>query len=160
MVALSESVMKIGLKRPLAEKSRWRHIRLAIQSRYLAIYASHITSYYEKLSGSHGRSFRIRHEKSRKAPPGVDITITSYPACNKSTLSRKPCIAYKKLQLIIIRKSWSLFQNPSWKIAWSARWQRNHNDVITYLQWKLVISETMHPRYKVTLDHYQEVLVA
>jgi len=34
MVALSESVMKNRLKRPLAEKSRWLHIRLAIKSRY------------------------------------------------------------------------------------------------------------------------------
>jgi len=35
MVALSECVMKNRLKRPLAEKSRLRHIPLAIKHRYL-----------------------------------------------------------------------------------------------------------------------------
>jgi len=32
-------------------------------------------SSYGTLSGSHGRSFRIRHEKSREAPSGVEITM-------------------------------------------------------------------------------------
>jgi len=48
------------------------------------------------LSGSNGRTFRIGHEKSREAPPGVEITMT---ACNKSTLSRKPCIVDKKVTI-------------------------------------------------------------
>jgi len=43
-----------------------------------------------------GRSFRIRHEQLREVPPGGEITITSYPACNKTSLSRKPCMADKK----------------------------------------------------------------
>jgi len=34
--------------------------------------------------------------------------MTSYPACNKISLSRKPCIADKKLLWITIMKSWSL----------------------------------------------------
>jgi len=34
--------------------------------------------YYETLSGSHGRSVRIRPENVRAAPPGGDITMTSY----------------------------------------------------------------------------------
>jgi len=62
MAALSESVMKNRLKRPLAEKSPRRHIRLAIKPRYLGNYATQIKNYYGSLSGSHGRSFRIRHE--------------------------------------------------------------------------------------------------
>jgi len=33
------------------------------------------------LAGSYGRYFRIRHEKSREAPPGDQIPMTSYPAC-------------------------------------------------------------------------------
>jgi len=45
MVALSESVMKNHLKRPLAEKSRLRHIRLAIKPRYLGNHASQLKSY-------------------------------------------------------------------------------------------------------------------
>jgi len=116
---------------PLAEKSRWRHIRLAMKSRYLGNHASHIKCYYGSLSGSHGRSFRIRQEKLLEEPPGGEITMTSYPACNKISLSRKPCIAHKKLIRIFIRKSRSLFQNPSWKIAWSAPWRRTDDDVIS-----------------------------
>jgi len=50
MVALSESAKTNLLKRPLAEKSRWRHIRLAIKSRYLGNHASQIKSYYRTLS--------------------------------------------------------------------------------------------------------------
>jgi len=52
-------------------------------------------SYYGSLSGSHSRCFRIRHEKSRELPPGGEITMTSYLACNKTSVSRKPCIADK-----------------------------------------------------------------
>jgi len=44
---------------------------------------------------SHGHSFRIRHEKSPKAPPDWEITMTSYPVCNKTSLSRKPWISDK-----------------------------------------------------------------
>jgi len=40
MVALSESVMKNQLKRPLAEKSRIHHIRFAIKPRYLGNHAT------------------------------------------------------------------------------------------------------------------------
>jgi len=42
MVALLESVVKNRLKRPLVEKSRWRHIQLAIKPRYLGNSASQI----------------------------------------------------------------------------------------------------------------------
>jgi len=185
VVTFSHFVNKTCVKRPLAEKSRWRHIRLAIKPRNLGNHASQIKSYYRTLSWSHGRSFRICHKKSPEAPPSGKITMTSYPvgnetslsrkpcvpdekfiwtlsvshgrsfrnrhenlpeappgveipmmsdpACNKSTLSRKPCIADKKLLLITITKSWSHFQNPSWKIAWSVSWRRNDDDVISYL---------------------------
>jgi len=133
-VALSDSVNKTCVKRPIADKSRWRHFRFAIKPRYLGNYASHIISYYGTLSGSHGRSLGMRHEKSPEALPGREITMTSYPACNKTSLSRKRCIADKKLLWFAIRKSWSLFQNLSWKIAWSATWRRNHDDVISGLQ--------------------------
>jgi len=61
----------------------------------------------------------------------VGLTMTPYPPFNKTSLSRKPCIADKKLLWITIRKSWSLFQNPSWKISWIALWRRNHDDVIS-----------------------------
>jgi len=54
-------------------------------------------SYYGTLSGSHSRSFRIRYVKYREAPTGGEIMMTSYPACNKTSLSRKPCIPYKKV---------------------------------------------------------------
>jgi len=113
MVALSESVMKIRLKRLLAEKSRWRHIRLSIKPRYLGNHASQIKSYYGTLSRSHGRTFRIRHVKSREALPGEEIMMTSFPAGKKTSVYRKPCIPDKKLLWNTMRKSWSLFQNPS-----------------------------------------------
>jgi len=83
-------------KAPLAEKSRWRHIRLVTKPRYLGNHASQITSYYGTLSGSHGRSFRIRREKMRAAPPGLGLTMMSNPVGNKTLLFRKPCISDKK----------------------------------------------------------------
>jgi len=93
--SLSELVMKNCQKRPLAEKSWWRHIRLAIKTRYLGNHASQIRSYYGTLSGSHGRSSRTHHVKSPEAPPGNEsreITMKSHPACNKTSLSWKPCM--------------------------------------------------------------------
>jgi len=54
-------------------------------------------------------------ESVMKNRPGGEITMTSYPACKKISLSRKTCIADKKLLLITLKKSWSRFQNPSWK---------------------------------------------
>jgi len=56
--------------------------------------------------------------KSPEAPPGGEITMTSYPVWNKASLSRKPCIPDKKLLWNAISKSWSVFPNSSWKIAW------------------------------------------
>jgi len=91
---------------------------------------------------SHARSIRIRHENSLEAPPSGEITLTSYPACNNTSLSRKPSISNKKFLWISIRKSCSLFQNPSWIIIWSAPRLRNHGDVISGLQKILVISKT------------------
>jgi len=130
MVALSEFVMKNRVKRPLASKSRWR---LAIKARYLGNHASHVKSYYWSVSGSNGHTFRIHNEKSPEALPGGEIMMTSYPACNKTSLYRKPCTPDKKLLWNTMRKSWSLFQNPSWKIVWSVPCRRNHDDVISYL---------------------------
>jgi len=111
-VALPDSVNKTCVKRPLADQSQWRHFWLAIKPRYLGNQASQIKMSYGTLSRSHGRSFKIRHKKSPEAPTGVEI-MTSYPAWNKTSLYRKPCIAAKKLLWITIRKFWSLFQNPS-----------------------------------------------
>jgi len=41
-VALSDTVNKTCVKRPLAEKSQWRHFWLAIKPRYLGNHASQI----------------------------------------------------------------------------------------------------------------------
>jgi len=151
--------------------------------------------------------------KFRAGPPSGEITMTSYPVGNKTSLSRKPCIADKRLLWNVMRKSWSHFQepscktswsapwrrnnddvisglesnlvlsrkpciphkklpwnairkswslslNPSWKIARSAPWRRNDDDVISGLQQNLLISETVHCRTKVTKDHYQEFMLA
>jgi len=53
----------------------------------------------------YGRSFRIRHEKSREAPPGGGLMMTSCPVGNRTSLSQKPCIADKKLLWFTIMKS-------------------------------------------------------
>jgi len=119
MVALSESVKKNLLKCPLAEKSWWRHIRLAIKPLYLGHYASQMKIYGGTHSGKNGRFIRIRHENSLEAPPSEEFTMTSYLPCNKTSLSQKPCIPDKKLIWNTISNSWLLFQNPSWKIEWS-----------------------------------------
>jgi len=105
MVTLSEIVMKNRIKRPLADKSRWRHIPLEIKPRNLGNYASQKKSYFGTLSGSHGRSFKIPHEKSSEAPPGGEITMTSYLVVDKTSLSWKPCIPDKRLYGSL---SWSL----------------------------------------------------
>jgi len=73
---------KNRLKHPLAEKSWWCNIRLAIKLRYIGNHASQIKSYYGTLWGSHGPSFRIHHEKLPEAPPGGEITMTWYLTCN------------------------------------------------------------------------------
>jgi len=86
--------------------------------------------------------------------PGEGIPMTSYPVGNKTSLPRKSCIPDKKLLWIIIRKSWSLFQNPSGKFALRAPWWWNHHNVIAGLQWNLVVSETMHCTLIVSMDHY------
>jgi len=67
-----------------------------------------LDKHFGSLSGSHGRSFRIRYEKSCEAPPGGGLTMTWGPVGNTTSLSRKPCIADKQLLLITIMKSWSL----------------------------------------------------
>jgi len=89
MVAFPEAVMKKCVQRPLAGDWRWLHIRLAIKPRYVGNHASQIKTYYGSLSGSHSSSFRICHEKSHEAPVGEEITMTSYPVCNKTSLSWK-----------------------------------------------------------------------
>jgi len=73
MAALSESVMKNRLKRPLhGGEMAMTLYPLAIKSRYFGIHASQIKSYYGLVSGSQGRSFRILHEQSREAPLAED----------------------------------------------------------------------------------------
>jgi len=79
IIALLKYVMKNHLKHPLAEKLRRRHIRFALKPRYLGNQASQKKSYYGTLSGCHGRSFRIRHEKLPEAPPSGEITMKLYP---------------------------------------------------------------------------------
>jgi len=92
----------------------------AIKPCYLENHASQMKSCWGTLSGSNGCSIRIRPENSPEAPPSGEIILTSYPVGNETSLSRKPCIPDEKLLKNAIRKQWSLYQNPSWKIALSA----------------------------------------
>jgi len=133
MVALSESVMKIRPKHPLAEKSRWRHIRLVIKPHYLENHASQMKvtmEHYQEVTFALSESVM----KNRLKCPSGEITVTSYPACNKTSLSRKPHITDKNLLCNTFRKSWSLFENPPWNFVESAPWQKNNDDVISGLQ--------------------------
>jgi len=129
-VALSDSVNKTCGNAPSGEITMTSY-PVDKKPRYLGNHAAHIKSYNGTLSGSHGRSFRIRHKNSPEAPPGGEMTMTSYPVWNKTSLFRKPCIPDKKLLWIIIGKSCSFFQIPSWKIAWSAPRRRTDYDVMS-----------------------------
>jgi len=86
-----------------------------MKPRNLGNNASQIKSCYWTLSGCHGRSFRICHENCLKRPLKEKSRWRHIRLANKSSLSRKPCIAYKKSIWNTKRKSWSVFQNPSWK---------------------------------------------
>jgi len=82
MVTLSESVMKIHLKRNGGEITMTLYpvgnkILLSQKPRCLRNHASEIKSYYGTILGSHCPSFRIRHIKEREAPPGGEFTMTS-----------------------------------------------------------------------------------
>jgi len=106
-VALSLFLDEKSRKAPLGEEIKMTsYSRLAIKPRYLGNHASPIKSCDASLSLSHGRLFRIRHENSLESLLGGEIMMTSYPACNKTSLSRKPYIADKKLLWIIIMKSY------------------------------------------------------
>jgi len=117
-------------------KSWWRHIWLAIKPCYLRNHGSQKNICYGTLSGSYGRSFRIRHVKSREAPPGGQITMMSYPACKKSRYLAKPCFTDEKLQWITFTKSWSLsnfYKNNS------KYYFKKHNRLCYWVKWKKYI---------------------
>jgi len=131
---------KNRLKRPPPEKSRFRHILLAIKPRYLENHASQIKkSYYGILSESHRRSFRIRHENSLKAPPSGDITMTSYPACNKSSLSRILCILDKKVGM-------ERYQEVTFALSESVKKKSPEAPLVEKSQWSH-IRLAVKPRY-------------
>jgi len=76
----------------------------------------YIKSGYGTQSGSHIRSFRIRHEKSLEVPPSGELAMTSYPACNKPSLSRKPCILHthigmERYQKVMVALSEPVMEN-------------------------------------------------
>jgi len=65
-----------------------------------------------------GISFRFHQQNLCKTAPRNHMT--SYPVGNKTSSSQKPCIQDKTLLWNAIWRSWSIFQNPPCKIAWSA----------------------------------------
>jgi len=114
MVALSESVIKNRLKRSLAEKSRWHHIRLTIKPRKSCISDKKLLWNAVRKSWSLFQNPVMKnrverplitsypawsHKKSPEAPPGGEIMMTSNPVNIKTSLSRKPCIADKKVTM-------------------------------------------------------------
>jgi len=133
MIMKLGSLFQIPSTKPVwnAEKIRWRYIRLAIKLRYLGNHASQIKSYYTTLSGSHGRSFKIRHKKSPEAPLADKSRWCHIRLAIKPRYLGNHASQVKKLLWNAIRKSWSLFQNASRKISWSplaekSRWRHIH----------------------------------
>jgi len=100
------------------------------------------------LSKNHGRSYRIGHEISREALPGGDNTITSYPACNKTLLSWKPCIPDKKFAMGFYQEVMVTLLESGLKSSCSASWRRTDDDVIFDEQYNLVVLETMQWQLK------------
>jgi len=120
MVTLSESVMKYSLMRPLAEKLRWKSYP---DSNKTSLYRKPSITDKKLLSNANRKLWSLFQNPSYKKACSASwrkIMITSYPACNKTSLSRKTYIPDNKLIWNTIRKSWPLFQNPSWKIVWTA----------------------------------------
>jgi len=64
-----------------------------------------------------------------KLPPGKEITMTSYPACNKTSLSRKPCIPDKNVTMERYQKVMVAFSKSVMKSACSTPWQTTDDDV-------------------------------
>jgi len=107
-VVLTDSVSETCVKRPLAYISRWRHNRLA---KNLDI--SEIMHRRKNVTMERHQEVMVALSKSVMKnrvlrPPGGEITTLKYPVGNKTSLSRKPCIADKKLLWNAIRKSRSL----------------------------------------------------
>jgi len=103
-VALSESALINCVQHPLTHKSRWCHIWLEIKPLNLGNHTSQIKSFYATLLGSHG------HLSKSVLKMCGGLTMTSYPACNKTSSSRKPCIPDKTLLWNVIRKLWCFFR--------------------------------------------------
>jgi len=78
-VTLSDSVKKTCVKRLLAEKSRLRHIRLAIKPSYLGNNASQIKSYEGSLPGSHVRPLRNHDDVMSGLQQNHVISETTHP---------------------------------------------------------------------------------
>jgi len=128
LVAFSESVMKNCVKRPLAEKLRCCHVRLAIKLRYLGNHASEIKSYCGTLSGINGCSSIIRHETLREVPGG-GLTNMTYPVGKTTSLSRKLCIVAKPLPWIINGSYGSPVRIGHEKV-YELSWRRTDDDVM------------------------------
>jgi len=79
-------------------------------------------------------------------PQNISLSVGKSHAKIKCRITSNPFELGQKLPLTTNRKSWSFFQNPSWKIAWNAPLAEKHDDVISGLQLNLIISETMHRR--------------
>jgi len=104
---------------------------LAIKSRYLGNHASLINIYYGSLSGSHAHSFRIRQVKQREAPPGGEITMTSYLVANKTSLPRGPCIADKKVTMERYQEVMVALSESVMKKGVQHPWRRTGDDLIS-----------------------------
>jgi len=107
--------------------------------------APYMLNNFETVRSTQNMSINHDYESSMNYDyeSGVALSDT---ACNKTSLSRKPYIRVKQLLWNAIRKSWSLFQNPSWKcvkrpLAQKTRWRHIWRHVRPWHDVKL------HPRF-------------
>ena len=94
----------------------------------------------------------------RRTPIG-EITLTSFPVCKKTSLSRKQCIIELKLLQNSNRKPLSHFQIPSSRTVHSASQRRYTDDVIFGLQENFIISETVYNRRTISTEQNQKTIV-
>ena len=98
-----------------------------------------------------GHSFRIHHRQLCTTLPSGDITMTPFPVCKKVSLSRKRCTIEVILLFNTDRKLVSLIQNSSLKTVYNAPYRRFYVAVISAFRENLILSETAHDRWKLSM---------
>ena len=86
--------------------------------------------------------------------------MTSFPVCMKTSISPKRCMIEEKLLLNINMKPYKLLQIPLLKTIHSAPQRRYIDDVMFGLHENLIISEMVHNRRTLSMEHNWETIVS